>query len=108
MNLYEKLNSDYYKNNKFYPLHKMRKEEPDLYKFILNEYRQEDQRIEDEFRKDLEQEFGTDTLPEEVRQTIFSYAKNKGHAYGYSEITNEYSDLTEEVIEPLIKYFKEK
>jgi len=106
MSVYDKLDSGYYKNTKLYPSQKIRKEESGLYKFMIDDYRSEDKRIRDEFRKDIENEYGTDTLPEEVRNAIYSFAYEKGHAYGYSEIANEYSDLMD-VVYLLMKYIKE-
>lgn len=106
MEFYQKLNSDYYKNNKPYPSVKIRKEEPGLYKFMMDDYRNEDKRIEDEFRKDIEMEYGIDKLPEEIKSAIHHFAYVKGHAYGYSEIANEYSDLMD-LVKSFMKYIKE-
>ena len=62
--------------------------------------------LEMNFRKDIENEYGIDKLPEEIKNAIYSFASEKRHAYGYSEIANEYSDLMD-VVYPLMKYIKE-
>ena len=48
---------------------------------------------EDEFIKDLFDEFGVTDNPK--KGLCYSIAYEKGHAYGYSEIYNEFSDIVE-------------
>lgn len=48
---------------------------------------------EEEFIKDLFEEFGVTDNPK--NQLCYSIAREKGHAYGFSEVYNEFSDLVE-------------
>jgi hypothetical protein len=51
--------------------------------------------IEDNFKSDLEKEFGTDILPKSIRDKIFSKAWEDGHAYGHSEVLIHYEDIAD-------------
>lgn len=52
-------------------------------------------KIEQQFRKDVEEEFKFAHLPEKVKAKIHYMAYEDGHAHGYESIYNEYFDLVE-------------
>jgi hypothetical protein len=65
----------------------------DGYKVHLKEYREEVQKLHEEFINDLFEEFGvSDNLK---RHKAFDLAWEKGHAYGFSEVYSEFSDIVE-------------
>jgi hypothetical protein len=61
-------------------------------------YQADSNRLADEFRRDLEAEYGTDELPESVRDATYRRAYEEGHAYGFSEIANCYIDIAEHTL----------
>jgi hypothetical protein len=62
---------------------------------MKKEYRQAEGRIRDDFRKACEEEFGTSKWPKEARDKVWQKAWEDGHAHGYSEIYDEYSEVAD-------------
>jgi hypothetical protein len=59
-------------------------------KRINDEYNQDQKRLENEFIRDLEQEYDTDRLSTTLRQKIYHLAYEAGHSSGYGAIANHY------------------
>ena len=64
-----------------------------VYKEELKAYMCEQSRIEEQFRKELAEEFEVTDHPKE--HVLWTRAWEEGHAYGLSEIYNKYSELAE-------------
>ena len=67
----------------------------DLKKQHLQEYRKEESRLNHQFFKDCEVEFGFSDFPDKVKDFIHGKAYMDGHAYGFSEIASHYDGLVE-------------
>jgi len=65
----------------------------DAYKEHQKQYGEETHKLQDEFRKDLFEEFGVMENPK--RNKAFYYAWDKGHSAGYSEVYGVFSDIVE-------------
>ena len=59
-----------------------------------------------EFKKDLEEYYNTNKLPQEIKDAIYEYAYEEGHAYGFSNIFSVYGRLTS-ITDAIQKYIKE-
>lgn len=81
MSVQDKIASGYYVNKVPYT------------KSTREEWRQENYRIEAEFKEDLAREFGVDTHPK--APLLWDRAWSLGHASGFSEVYNYYLDLVE-------------
>lgn len=78
-----------------FALGKIKERVKDLKAQHLQEYRNEESRLNHQFRKDCEVAFGFADFPDEVKDFIHGKAYEEGHAYGFSEIANKYYDLVE-------------
>ena len=62
----------------------------------IQEYNKEKSKLHEEFRKDLFEEFGVTNHPK--APNVYEYAYDRGHAYGFSGVYDEFSDIVELVI----------
>lgn len=119
MNIYDKLNTYFYKVTAEYParvsrkcpechvifdkdanfcqtcgykVHEYYKEQKKKQEEMLTLYRQEEADKHNLFMKDTLDEVGLSDHPK--AHEIFSYAWEKGHSSGYSEVFNELQDLS--------------
>ncbi|AGS80939.1 hypothetical protein [Caulobacter phage Cr30] len=60
---------------------------------IRQAYRDENYRLEQIFKQDLEEEFDVQNNPK--KDLLFSKAWEQGHAYGFNEVYNHYIDLVD-------------
>lgn len=58
------------------------------YKKLRSQYNDEEDRLRQAFFRDLDEDLGTDVLPDDVRATFHSYAWGSGHSCGYHEVYN--------------------
>ncbi len=56
-------------------------------------YREDEARLKAEFKKDLEEQFGT--FANDRKDLLFSLAWEYGHSSGFHEVLNFYSDMVE-------------
>jgi hypothetical protein len=63
------------------------------YQAYQQQYAEEIHKLEEEFQNDLFQEFAVTDNPKRFK--CYSYAWDKGHSHGYSEVYNEFSDVVE-------------
>jgi phosphomannomutase len=63
------------------------------YKAHQKQYGEETHKLQDEFRKDLFEEFGVMENPK--RNKAFYYAWDKGHSAGYSQVHSVFSEIVE-------------
>ncbi len=61
-------------------------------------WREDNARKMELFRKDLEEEFGTDKAPQVKRDKLFEIAWSIGHSCGYSEVCIYYSEMAELIL----------
>jgi hypothetical protein len=104
MSIYDNIREDKYKNTKEYPSYSYYKnlmnhgiDRMDEYKEKLEEYGNENIRLEKLFWNDVEEEFGT--ANHSLRDSLRSYAYQEGHSAGYSEILNVYHDLVNHFVD---------
>lgn len=97
----DKISNGEYNTKLPYPHHKLRKEDPSLYQRMMEAYNKDDRRLHTQFIDDLQKEFDTENSP--IKNELYSYAYEEGHAYGYSEIYNKYMDLVEAFAKPVDK-----
>ncbi len=57
------------------------------------QYKEELKQLNEEFEKDLFEEFGVSDNPKKYK--ALAYAWDKGHSSGYAEVYNEFSDIVE-------------
>ena len=60
---------------------------------LRKEYNIDEDRLQQEFYKDVEEELGMQSLPDAAKKAIHYYAYEQGHAYGFSSIYEQYGDL---------------
>jgi hypothetical protein len=65
----------------------------DAFKVHQAQYNEEKHRLEEKFQTDLFDEFGVSDNPK--RHKCFNLAWEYGHAHGYSEVYNHFSDYVE-------------
>jgi hypothetical protein len=63
------------------------------YKSHQQQYKEEQKQLNEEFEKDLFEEFGVSDNPKKYK--ALAYAWDKGHSSGYAEVYNEFSDIVE-------------
>lgn len=61
-------------------------------KDLRTAYRADVSRLNDEFRRDLEAEHCDPRLPQALRDTVYSYAWERGHSDGHYSVYNHYSE----------------
>jgi|WetSurMetagenome_2_1015567.scaffolds.fasta_scaffold802603_2 hypothetical protein len=88
--LYNKIQSDYYKNKLPYPHYNDNSEQANIQWKAVKE---EDNRLNGEFVKDLYETFGVTNNPKANKAYALAY--DYGHSSGYSEIFNYFADLVE-------------
>ena len=71
---------------------------------LLEQYQQREREIRDEFREACEQETGLDP-DHPLANNLWTASWDNGHAYGYQEVWNYYSDYYSLFVKPL-KSFK--
>jgi len=64
-------------------------------KTIRIAYREDVAQLEKEFKVDLFNYYGVANIAEQKLDKAYAIAYKKGHAYGYNEIANEFSDLVD-------------
>lgn len=89
---HDRLNSGGYRNELPYPPYRASGPEAEAARKAWN---QEESNIYNRFRRDIEVEYEMDTMPEAVRDSVWSEAWEHGHASGYSEVACYYSDFAE-------------
>lgn len=68
----------------------------EAYKAALEEYRLDELRLKQTFKRDLEDEYDTYSHPK--AQKLFDMAWERGHAKGHQSIAAEYAELAELLI----------
>lgn len=84
MDIYQKVRADYYKTKLPYGENKS-----DVRKI----YYEDQNRLDVEFKADLFKEFDVESNPK--KDLCFSKAYEMGHAHGYSEVLNYFSDFVD-------------
>lgn len=103
--IHDKVRNGEYKNKEVYPDSKLKKSNPDVYKELQRQYHLEEKRLYDQFRMDLEADYGMSNHP--IKDAIFSQAWAHGHSSGYYEVSSVYGDLYENIVESMNKYIKQ-
>lgn len=75
------------------------------YDNAIKKYNENQNKLIEEFKKDLEEYYCTDKLPKEIKDAIYEYAYEEGHAYGFSDIFSVYGRLTG-IIDAIQKHIK--
>jgi hypothetical protein len=101
----EKIQDGDYENKEGYPDHKLKKNNPDVYRELKRQWWEEEGRINTQFRSDLEEEYGMTNHP--IKDQLFALAWEQGHGSGYSEVVNYYEDFRLALIVPMNAYIKE-
>ena len=65
----------------------------EAYKEHLNQYNEEQKQLNEEFEKDLFEEFGVSDNPK--RYKALAYAWDKGHSFGYEEVYNVFWNIVD-------------
>jgi hypothetical protein len=90
LSIYDRINIGVYKNTKPYPSTSLKTEYGDR---LRKEYREEEGKLNAEFKRDLFEYFGV--LDNPKRDKCFELAWAMGHSSGYSEIAIYFQDLVE-------------
>jgi hypothetical protein len=102
--VYAKIGNHEYRNNEGYPSHTMRKSNPEVYYELIEQWHEEELKLKNQFRFDLEEEF--DMLVHPLRDPLWESAWEHGHSSGYHEVLTYYSDFYERFIRPMNNYVK--
>lgn len=90
MNMYDAIRAGKYKNDYPYPGLSFKRDDPE-FKRKMNAYRARECELIDQFKDDLEKEFGMTENP--LKDQIYSYAWEHGHSSGFTEVYSHYDDL---------------
>ena len=88
LSIYDKVNQGYYQTKLTYPA----RSNPD-FKALKAAYNEDQQALEDLFRKDLFDEFGVTDNPK--ADLCYSKAWSHGHASGYADVLSYFADIVE-------------
>jgi hypothetical protein len=102
--IYEKIDDGDYRSTQGYPTHELRKSDPDAYWLLRKRWNEEEDRLRNQFRHDLEEDFGM--LSHTLRDALWDTAWSAGHSSGYSEVVGCYEEFYERFIYPLNDYMR--
>ena len=75
------------------------------YDNAIKKYNENQNSLIAEFKNDLEEYYNTNNLHQEIKDAIYEYAYEEGHAYGFSNIFSVYGRLTG-IIDAIQKHIK--